>query len=679
MNQIDKKALKGARNAIERGLRVLPLSSHVVIDRNGQEVWTKVPRIEKWQYLATDDADTLMRWAGGDFEGTSSKSKKPCSHWGASLDGFIAFDTDAPAALEALKEIFKQAGFPGIVPTYTVRTGRGGNHFLYRQPEGYALGNSTSALAPKLDTRGGAGGFVVLPGTTNPATGGEYSIVCDAEIAELPVAVAEAIKSKVAKAKKKDAVSVTERRSGSVPDTPLKIQRATEFLLRKTGGVEGEGGDADAVYVGRTLADIGLSEDRAKALAFSIYNPKCCPEWDEDELSSKIHNGFAYRESPVGCEDPDLAIAMFSDLSPDNEIKLEPGDEEALPFESMAKFRATPPEPRHSLIEGFMAHGKYLTLVYGRGGSGKSLLMHQMLRELSRNRSFLGMAPGDVCSSLRAAILSCEEPEEDVHFRYAEQSKRIDPEGGGEEPIWCNLRGKDATLFTRTKNGIIPSELFYRLVRRIKCVRVNTLLVDSLSRIFPGNEIDRADVTEFGKAMDMLCMETGCHVIVLAHTNKEGGFSGSSAWEAICRQMFIIRSESDDLYSMRVEKTNEGKRGAEVFYRFDNWYFVPVSAEEVEALDRERKQEAAEEKRQAHEDAANRALIDLVSILENAGGTMKNKDLEAEMGAYGYNRSVSRAARDLGVQFGDLTVRRDKPDENKNYPLYVSLVKKLIG
>ena len=58
----------------------------------------------------------------------------------------------------------------------------------------------------------------------------------------------------------------------------------------------------------------------------------------------------------------------------DDDIELQEGDLEAFPVESMAVFRETPPKPRRSLLEGFMAYGPYLTLIYGRGGSGKSLL-----------------------------------------------------------------------------------------------------------------------------------------------------------------------------------------------------------------------------------------------------------------------------------------------------------------
>lgn len=661
----NQKALAGALNAAALGMKVIPLSTYTK-RKNGEEVWLKMPRIGNWPSLATREAATIQKWASGDFSGTSSKSNKPCEHFGASMDGFFAFDADSQEALEALKKLFVDAGFDGIVPTFSTRTGRGGRHFLYRQPEtGEPLGNSQGKIAPKLDTRGGAGGFIVLPGTVNPATGVRYELANDAGIAVLPQAVAEAIRGKVKTAKAIKNAATPERRSGSRPDTPLKIKHAVDFLMGQEGGVEGEGGEADAVYVGRVLGDIGLSEEKAAALAFEIYNLKCSPPWEKEELDAKIHNGYAYRENEIGCDDPDLAIESFGQEETGG---LTAEDEARFPVRGSVELRESEPEPRRSLIEGFMAHGKYLTLLYGRGGGGKSLLGWQMLRELMRGKTFLGKTPGSACKDLRPLLLSLEEPKEDVHFRYWKQTGRIDPDGDGADPFWCNLRGINPHFCTAGKNGIEKGDWFDSLVRIIRAGRFNLLLIDSLSRIFPGNENDRAAVTAFGRLMDRLTEATGCHIILLAHTNKAGVFSGSSAWEAICRQMFVVTSENLDgvmVYTLTAEKTNEGPRGEFVRYRFDDWYFVPVGAEEYEKLQlSDGRSKTSSDIKSAEE--AVREILDFE-------GELKYGDLMKKMKEAGHDRGALDFAKESMIASGELIAEERYDSAKRKKYIYLRL------
>jgi hypothetical protein len=152
------------------------------------------------------------------------------------------------------------------------------------------------------------------------------------------------------------------------------------------------------------------------------------------------------------------------------------------------------------------------------------------------------------------------------------------------------------------------------------------VVIDSLSRIFNGNENDRAAVTAFGRVMDKLVESTGCHVILLAHTNKAGDFSGSSAWAAICRQMFVITSEKIDghtIYTMTAEKTNEGERGAYVRYRFDDWYFVHVDDEEYGQL----KAVAGRSKTSDEVDAAESMMMELLEF----HGEVQYKELQRLM------------------------------------------------
>ena len=224
------------------------------------------------------------------------------------------------------------------------------------------------------------------------------------------------------------------------------------------------------------------------------------------------------------------------------------------------------------------------------------------------------------------------------------------------------------------------TKLFRLLAQKVREFKVNLVIIDSLSRVFPGNEIDRVDVTTFGKAMDAFCIETGCHVVVLAHTNKEGGFSGSSSWEAICRQMYIIEAKQiggEYIYTMSVEKTNEGRRGLSVSYRFDDWYFTPVSEEEKAEKLKKAEQEKKDERQKAHEDAAGKALQEAIEILREIGGEMNRKDLTEALQASGFTRNAARDAMKLGVEYGDFHEKKGKRDTSGHYPTIIVLSAKL--
>ena len=82
-----------------------------------------------------------------------------------------------------------------------VRTPTGGMHLYYALPEGVALKNSTSLLAPGIDTRG-EGGYVVAPPSRTPAgsyTWEQYPAI----LTEAPEWLKEALKVAVYEPKKK--------------------------------------------------------------------------------------------------------------------------------------------------------------------------------------------------------------------------------------------------------------------------------------------------------------------------------------------------------------------------------------------------------------------------------------------------------------------------------------------
>ncbi len=664
MNNYDCNFEAAIRFSKKHGLPVFPVAvrKENYTDKNGKKVTfgAKAPKVKAPFENAVSAEEIESEWG----------KRKPCA-FGAypGVAGFAVVDIDVHGGKDGFASLKRWEEEHGVTlpETYTVRTPSGGVHLWFKSS---TLKVGKDGFLEGVDIHGGhgsSGRYVVLP--MQKIEAGEYVVEKDVPFAELPKEFADAVNG-----------TIREQKAPESGAAALPADWSSDFsmILREIRGME--------------MIPCGRRDNTLAALCLDWKERGVTPDGMVELMNSmdalgKIEPG----DDPLTESDFERisnscwkkASAVFGSQSLETllgESEEEKSEEDMLPIESMARFRESSPEARHSLIEGFMAHGKYLTLIYGRGGSGKSLLVQQMLRELGRNRAFLGLNPGDACSDLRSLLVSCEEPEEDVHFRFHKQTARIDPEGKGAEPLWCNLRGKSSYLFRKTRFGLEMTKLFRLLARKVKELKVNLVVIDSLSRVFPGNEIDRVDVTTFGKAMDAFCIETGCHVVVLAHTNKEGGFSGSSSWEAICRQMYIIEAKQiggEYIYTMSVEKTNEGRRGLSVSYRFDDWYFTPVSEEEKAEKQKKAEQEKKDERQKAHEDAAGKALQEAIEILREQGGEMNRKDLTEALQAGGFTRNAARDAMKLGVEYGDFQVKKGKVDANRNYPTIIVLSAKL--
>jgi len=108
--------------------------------------------------LDTPKPDTPPPWPPFDIEGVH--------------DGFDALAVLAEKRIEPLP-----------VGGLEVRTGRGGTHLYFRQPDGAQLRNTAKKLGWLIDTRG-HGGYVVAPGSK--VAGNPYTVTVEAEPPALP-------------------------------------------------------------------------------------------------------------------------------------------------------------------------------------------------------------------------------------------------------------------------------------------------------------------------------------------------------------------------------------------------------------------------------------------------------------------------------------------------------------
>jgi RecA-family ATPase len=237
-------------------------------------------------------------------------------------------------------------------------------------------------------------------------------------------------------------------------------------------------------------------------------------------------------------------------------------------------------------------------LFSGEGGTGKSII------ELNKNvahvagKDWLGSMP----EQGPAFYLGAEDEQDELHRRIAAIATHYHVtfqeliDGGLR--VLC-LLGEDATLCAATgKSGKIEvTGLYRRLYQEAGDIKPKNISIDTLSRAFAGNEIDRVQVYGFANHMQALAMVAGGSVTVLSHPSLAGiasgsGISGSTAWHGAFRfRQYLKGVKADggeqpdgDLRELEFKKNQYGPRGESIVLRYERGLFLPEAG--VSSLDK---------------------------------------------------------------------------------------------
>lgn len=206
------RLLSAALALAGRGWHVFPLRPGTKVpafpDHGAARCTRQDPRCRHghtgWEERATTDPDRIRRaWTAHPYG--IGVACGPSGLLVIDLDTPKPDDAPRPAewdlpgvtdGADVLAVLCERAGQPYPGETYTVRTGRGGTHLYFRQPDdGSAFGNTTggtsTGLGWKIDTRG-RGGLVVAAGSVvadNP-----YTTVLDLDPAPLPRWLADGLR-----------------------------------------------------------------------------------------------------------------------------------------------------------------------------------------------------------------------------------------------------------------------------------------------------------------------------------------------------------------------------------------------------------------------------------------------------------------------------------------------------
>jgi len=233
---------------------------------------------------------------------------------------------------------------------------------------------------------------------------------------------------------------------------------------------------------------------------------------------------------------------------------------------------------------------KQAGLFSGEGGTGKSII------ELTKNvahvsgKDWLGSLP----KRGPAFYLGAEDDEKELHIRLAAIASHycvsFNELVAGGLHVLC-LLGQDATLCASGgKSGKVEVTGLYRqLYEAAGDIKPKNISIDTLSRAFAGNEIDRVQVYAFAMHMQALAMVAGGSVTVLSHPSLQGmasgsGISGSTAWHGAFRFRQYLTSvktdggeqPADDLRELQFKKNQYGPKAENIVLRWQRGLFLPV-------------------------------------------------------------------------------------------------------
>jgi RecA-family ATPase len=250
---------------------------------------------------------------------------------------------------------------------------------------------------------------------------------------------------------------------------------------------------------------------------------------------------------------------------------------------------------------------KQAGLLSGEGGTGKSII--ELMKDVAHvtAKDWLGSLP----EPGPAFYLGAEDDKDELHIRLAAIAKHYgvtfkDLIDGGLH-VLC-LLGQDATLCAVTgKSGKVQVTDLYRLIFEAAAdVKPKNISIDTLSRAFAGNEIDRVQVYAFAMHMQALAMVAGGSVTVLSHPSLSGiasgsGISGSTAWHGAFRfRQYLtgVKAESgeqpdNDLRQLEFKKNQYGPTAETIALRYQRGLFLPVAG--VSTLDKMAAERRAED------------------------------------------------------------------------------------
>ena len=206
---------------------------------------------------------------------------------------------------------------------------------------------------------------------------------------------------------------------------------------------------------------------------------------------------------------------------------------------------------RRWIVQDWLPYG-HVTLNYGDGGTGKTLLAQQLMTSCATGRPWCGLA----VEQCRTFGFFCEDDDDELHRRqdaicltYGVSFKDLG------DMRWTSAVGEDNLLCTFDYEGRLqPTARFHEMKRAAKEFGAKLVIVDTAADTFGGNENDRSQVRQYiGRLLNGLARDIGGAVLLNAHPSRSGMSStgdmdgGSTGWSNSARSRWsLARPKAED-------------------------------------------------------------------------------------------------------------------------------------
>ena len=491
-----------------RGFPVFPLVP------NGKE-----PIHDDWPSVASDDPATIVAMWTDPVLRTERDYNV-----GTLCTDRVVVDVDVKNGKDGHNE-YMQLG--GTYDTLVVRTPTGGYHCYFEGPD-----SANVSISNAVDIRS-HNGFVVAPGST--IDGLAYEVVTDKPPQWIPIHVERLLRPPY------------ERRDTSIHapvDTPAAIEAGRRFAESAPPAIQGQRGDETTfVTAARMCRELALSVDAAWSILAELWNPRCVPPWQLDELRAKVQNAASYGTADMGRLDPSVTFATVS-VSPPPSLFVQ----KALGFGNALDPLTLPPRP-WMIDRLLMLHET--SLILAPGSAGKSSLALAIAAHLAVGKDFGPYKTHVRCKSI---VYNGEDS-------VVEQSRRLYA-----VCMVYNLPYSDVSanvlllsadeidlklVASDGRRGTLNEAIVNQLIGVASNPDVGLIVYDPLVDIHDCDEADNPAMNYVMRVVQRVAKEANVASLVLHHTSK----AGNSKQEERIGNMDVARGASGIVYKARIALT----------------------------------------------------------------------------------------------------------------------------
>ena len=280
--------------------------------------------------------------------------------------------------------------------------------------------------------------------------------------------------------------------------------------------------------------------------------------------------------------DPSAYEARFGPLRP------LPGE----PFETASLAGQPVPERRFLDCMGFIPH-RGVTLLYGDGGTGKSLIAMQLLAAVALDKPWLNVR---LTASGNVFYFAAEDAIDELHIRADAVARSYgatlsDLKG----LVIAPMAGRNCVLGAANAQSVIaPTDLFNTLKKTMQRDKPELIVIDNAVDVFAGDQNNASHVKQFMHLLTGLSIDADCPVLLLAHPSRAGmqtgtGDGGSVHWSNSARsRLYLNRVVGSDGYEantnarlLQLMKSNYAASGQAINMRYRDGVFHADSLDDV--------------------------------------------------------------------------------------------------